>query len=91
MMRITTNPAFLTERLRELDWDPQHIQLVYDRLIHLAELGECPVTVSKRLNPLKATTAPFEDSPALRGRLRGSEQLNWELQAKIDRRKRAYS
>lgn len=79
MLRITTNPALLTEKLIEIGWEPMHIQLIGDRISALAENGETFVDVARRLNPTKPVSPAWEPSPLIdprKNRTRTSKALS---------------
>lgn len=50
-MRITKDPDHFVSRLNEVGWDHRQVTLAMDRLCYLAEAGEDPVDVLRRLNP----------------------------------------
>ena len=86
MLRITMNPAYLTERLLELGWDAKNIQIVYDRLIKIAEEDEDYVSVARRLNPQIKKREPrwsFETARARERAYRESPELDPRLSALV--------
>lgn len=83
MLRITSDPSYALRKLVELGWEETHVQVVYDRLIALAQRGEDFVEVGRRLNPAKSATLPYEPPVAHIRAVRESPALGLELSARV--------
>ena len=84
-LRITVSPNYMTDKLVELGWERLHVQMVWDRIVALAQQDEDFLDVSRRLNPAKRVTLPIEPGlyEAHRRAVRESPALDRRLSARV--------